>query len=584
MLVYLLTTAQVGTAGLSMKATVDRIQVAVNESFMLTVKISGGSANVPQPQWSQQPAGFFDVYAAGRAQNVTIVNGQVSSSVTFRYTLVPRKTGTLTIPPLTIAHEGKTYRSAPINVTVTKAPASTPGAGQAAAQPGEPQLFVTGKLNKRRAHVGEQVIYTFRFYRRVQLLSRPRFVPPAFSGFVSEDLRPKEIQLPHQGIGYQVSELRYALFPIAPGTYTINPATLQVNVASVAHRDPFMAFFQGGKTHTLQTDPITLTVLALPDEGRPPQFSGAVGSYRISAALDHTTVEAGRPVTLSVEIAGKGLVRSLKEPAWPQIQSTRRYETITSLNVTNSGDAIRGAKTFKAVLIPQSTGRITIPAIVYPVFDPSARRYVTLRTQPLKLTVKPGPATQAKSTLGQPGAAPAGVKTLERDIRFLKAAYDSRGPRHPTPALPPATYWGVQAVPVAFFLVGWAVALRRRKLLGDPLGVRARHALRTAGLKLKQAESHVRTGDRLNFHMALKEALSNYLADKWGLSAPGLTLLEIQHRLQSKGLPENTVHTLRELWEEADLIRYAPSATTSADMADRLAQARALLQGLERNL
>ena len=84
--------------------------------------------------------------------------------------------------------------------------------------------------------------------------------------------------------------------------------------------------------------------------------------------------------------------------------------------------------------------------------------------------------------------------------------------------------------------------------------------------------------------MALQDALSNYLADKWGLSASGLTLLEIQRRLKFPEMPEHTVQMLKTLWAEADLIRYAPGGATSPDLNKRLADTLAVLASLEKHL
>lgn len=560
---------------LKVTATLDRTATEVNQPVTLTILVTGGSADIPQPTWPQFPAGF-EIFAGGRAQNVSIVGGKVTSSVSFRYTLIPRTAGNLTVPPAAITHGGKTYRTAPLSVTVSKAAAPAGDGGGAAAAPQAPQLFITGEVDRKRAFVGQQITYTFRMFRRVRLLSRPQFSPPDFSGFVARDLQPKEFQMPHNGVGYQVSELKYALFPLAPGEYTLSPAALQVSVADVANPDPFSAFFQTGRSQTVRTGEIRIDVLPLPEKGRPEVFTGAVGSYRISAGLDRKSVEAGRPVTLTVEVSGKGLVESLPEPEWPKMPSMRRYETISSLNVSNQGSSISGSKTFKVVLIPQSSGKTSVPAIDYPVFDPVRGAYAPLATKPLTITVKPGDAGTASGAAGEKG-----IRTLHRDIRFIRTEYDGGSPSRGSL---PAVYWGVNSVPVAFFLAAAAVAWRRRRILADPLGRRARLALRDAETRCRRAERHARDGTALDCHVALQEAIANYLADKWGVSAAGLTLVEIERRLEAEGLPAEIVRRLRTLWEEADLIRYAPAGSTATDPKQCLIEARSLLRELEGRL
>jgi hypothetical protein len=570
-------------AEVTVQASVDRTSAAVNQPFTMTVNVSGAGSNVPQPEWTQKTG--FDVYAAGTAQNVSIVNGAVAQSVTFQYTLIPRSAGTLVVPALTIRYEGKSYATSPISVTVTAAPApgarapsaQAPAAGTAANQ--EKQIFITGEANKRRAYVGEQVTYTFRLYRRVQLLSRPGLQPPDFSGFMAEDMRPREVQMPHNGVGYMVSELKYALFSVSPGTHSIGAATLQVSVADLSNPDPFAMFFQGGRNMVLRTDPVQMTILPLPAEGRPAGFSGAVGSYRTEASLDRATVEAGRPVTLTFRISGRGQVKSLKEPDWPEIPSMRRYETLSSLNVNNAGEAIEGSKTFKVILIPQSPGKIAIPSVPYPVFDPAVRRYVTLKTPPLPLTVRPGTGSvPGPATAGN--AVPAGIKQVNRDIRFLKGS--CRGGPAGLPAPAPAVFRMLEAIPVLFFLGGLVASWRRRALTADPARARVRRARKQALARLKQADLVASAGDSVMFHSLVHEALVHYLADRWGIAPAGLTILETLRRLAETGVPEDTIKRVRETWEEADLVRYAPAAASRADLGRQALMARSLLDELER--
>jgi hypothetical protein len=399
-------------------------------------------------------------------------------------------------------------------------------------------------------------------------------VPPDFSGFVFEELPPRQWA---QESGYARMGAQYALFPTAPGTATIGAATLQVAVVQ-GGADPFSMFFGGSQRMAVRSEPVPVTVLSLPDAGKPADFTGAVGSYRLNASLDKASVEAGKPVTLTVEIAGRGMVKSLREPAWPEIPGARRYETLSSLNVRNTGETIEGAKTFKVMLIPTTSGRTTIPSIRYPVFDPGARRYVTLSTPPLVLAVRPGvPGAAAAPML--PGLVPAaGVHAVNEDIRFLKA--ESRLGANRTPFHASPLFGWLQLLPVLFGLSGVVAASRRAALARDPAALRARRALRAAERRLDGARTAAKAGNALAVHAAVQDTLAGFLADRWDVSPSGLTLLGIQTRLRDSGVPENAVLRLVRFWEEADLIRYAPSAATDADLVARLGEVRALLADL----
>ena len=558
-------------------AAVDKNQVAVNEPFHLTIQTSGAVTGVGDPQIPALDG--FEIYAGGRSQNISFVNGQVSSAVVFTYTLVPRKAGSFTIPSITFSRGGRVYGTNPLTVAVTPARAVPGGGGAGAAGTTQRPLFATGEASRHSPYVGEQLVYTYKFYRRVQLMSRPGFRPPDFSGFIVEDLQPKAYQTAVGGVGYMVDELRYALFPVSPGSYTIGSATLQVSVADVASDDPFQMFFGGGRTMAINNDPITINVQPLPSEGRPAGFGGAVGSYRMTASVDKAKVPAGQPITLTVEVAGRGLVKSLREPVWPVLPSARRYETVTSLNVQNTGGAIEGSKIFKTIIVPSATGTLRIPPIEYPYFDPAEKRYVVLKSPVLTVAVKPGaPGAAAVPYAGAAGGL-AGVKTLQSDIRFLKP-----GPGRP-PARPAAgILFCILALLPSGFLASGLVAYRVRSSADrDPASARARRARGEAERRLALA-NRLAGGDPARFHGAIHESLVNFLADRWGIAASGLTIQETEARLRAHSAPMELLERTRSMWEEADRVRYAPQAAAKAEPRVLIAQVRSLLALLERHI
>ena len=54
----------------------------------------------------------------------------------------------------------------------------------------------------------------------------------------------------------------------------------------------------------VSSQPLKLTVLPLPEEGKPSGFYGLVGQYTISASATPTKVNVGDPITLTVKVGG----------------------------------------------------------------------------------------------------------------------------------------------------------------------------------------------------------------------------------------------------------------------------------------
>ncbi len=558
-------------AEITVVAGPDRAQAVLNEPFGFVITVSGADGNIPPPLIPQVPG--LEFQAAGQAHNVSVVNGRMTSTVSFNYAVIPRVAGKITIPPVSITIEGREYMSAPAGIEVAQAP---PGS----ASRETPQVFVTAQLDNTEPFVGQQIVYVFKLHTRTQFLSQPNLSPPDFAGFISENLPVRHANATLNGVAYRVSEVRYALFPTSPGGMEIGPAVLRVQIPDAGDDSPFGRFFQTGRGITLSSEPIKLEVKPLPRAGKPAGFSGAVGSYRIESAVDHPVVKAGEPVTLSVVISGRGLVKSLPEPDWPEIPNSRRYETVSSVDMNPVGDKIQGSKTFKTVLIPQSSGRIRIPPICMTVFDPKTDKYAILRSQPLNITVKAAPAGAARAT-ADGGRSPDGLKQLERDIRFLKPELGAVATGSPIPG---KGFLFRQIPPLLFVLAALIVNIIRRRAMVDPLGARARSASGKARRRLKSALKHARRGDSIATFMDLHEALVNYLADIWGISAAGLTLNEACSRLAEHEADQETIRRVRELWEQADLIRYAPAGASDSDLTRRVQEAGDLIRFLERIL
>ena len=97
-------------------ANADRQEVTLDGQVTLTITVSGNASNIPNPNIPELKG--FTAYSSGRSQNLSIINGQVSSSISFNYILVPNNTGEYSLGPFSIDYKGKTYSAGPINIKV----------------------------------------------------------------------------------------------------------------------------------------------------------------------------------------------------------------------------------------------------------------------------------------------------------------------------------------------------------------------------------------------------------------------------------------------------------------------------------
>ena len=577
----LLTTSvanRVLAAEVSVEAAVEKKEITMDDQLPLTITITG-SADVSDPQLPILPS--FEIYSSGRAQNVSIINGTTSSSTQFTYLLVPKSPGHITIPPIQVKAGGKQLFTQAIEITVQSGSGVGQGGGAAPQVPAidthEPTegIMLRAKVNKKHVVVQEQVILTIQFLRRVRFITRPNYTPPDTTGWMSYDLPPGDYTTTINGLGYTVTELKYALFPTSSGTLTIGPAAIQCTVENL-QADPFDSMFenlfQSGQMKTLKTRSLNVEVAPLPESGKPEGFSGSVGRYTFKGDLDKSSIKAGEPVTLTFEAAGEGNIKTMGEPVLTLPPGFRRYETVTSLNFHNHGDKVAGSKVFKIVVVPEQSGTFSIPPAKFSYYDPDAKKYITLESAALKLTIAPGaetPRIQAPVTALPQGGE---VRLLQNDIHYLKTALSNPPPIDETGQL--KLFAVLNGIPL--LLAGgafWARSQRDRELQ-DPLRARSRRALSQAKHRMKGSSS-------LGVQSS---ALSGYIADKLGLAGSGLSLEEAAERLRTQGVPEDDLQTLKKLWEEIDRGRFTPVETTDEEKKKTHSQTLALLARLEKRL
>jgi hypothetical protein len=595
-------------AQLSMTAEVNKTQVGLDDQVVLAVTISGTQASLPDPQLPPLPN--FSVYSSGRSQNISFVNGRVSSSVTHTFVLVPRVVGKGLIPPITVSAQGATARTDPIDIQVVPpagadpaaqagTPPAAPRRGRPAPQPNPagtaaPDVMVTAELDKPKAFVNEQATLSVKFYTAVPLMGNPEYVPPKLEGFLSEDLPPlRHYNAVYKGRSYDVTELKTALFPLQAGRLQIGNAVVRCQVQQGFNVDPFSPdfferFFSQGvtasQTRTIASQSLALEAMPLPTTGRPADFTGAVGRFSVSAAVDKNRSKVGDAVNLAVSVQGTGNLKAMGEPALPSLPSWRVFDPVTSVNQEKKGDLVQGSKVIRTVLVPRVSGELTIPPVPFYYFDPARREYVRIQSSPMTVSVAPGEPNAAPAVGYVAPSAPTapGLTRVNEDVAYLKV-------RPQTPAATRlletvAAAGPVHALPFLFFAWAAGLTLYRGRLASDPKGARFRAAWKRASSRLRQAQRATGSQEASGL---MTEALTGFLADKLGEPASGLTMRRVAELLQTRQpqVPAHTVERIRALWEDLDSRRFAPQAAGAAGDGAAVRQELAdLFRGLEKEL
>jgi tetratricopeptide (TPR) repeat protein len=377
-----------------------------------------------------------------------------------------------------------------------------------------------------------------------------------------------------------VIEFTTSLTPLKEGVLTIGPVTaaLSVAVPNARRRSPFGGIFGEEMRPTqVASDPVTLTVLPLPEQGRPPDFSGAVGEFTLDVTVSPRELDVGDPITVKSLLRGSGNLDGLTAPSIAASDRLRVYP------VQTSREDERGARTFEQAVVPLRDGPFLLDGPAFSYFDPRARAYRRLVPEPVSIRVRASASAGAQPQII--GAAPQTTEakrgeTLGRDLVFIK---DAPGPLRPLGArlYERETFWLAQLVPLFAWFGAASYDRRRRRLAGDTRYARFTRAGRSARADITKARAALAGGDLGACRDLAAAAIRDYLAAKLDLP-PGAVEETAASRLEAAGVDTSVVERVRGFFAACEHSRFAPRAVTRTDIETTLAQAEAILRDLER--
>ncbi|HUS34966.1 MAG TPA: BatD family protein, partial [Verrucomicrobiae bacterium] len=396
----------------AVSATLERDTIVVGDSVTLQIQIQDAT---PQSQPVFQPQPNLSIEYTGAGRQFTIVNGRSTALVTLGFTITATQPGAYTIPSITVQTDAGNFTTQPLRLNVTK--------DDAAAAAGNSPAFLRLNVTKTNIYVGEMIPIEIKVYGllidelQVPVLKSEGFV----IGVQAQGVRSRE------QVGnniYNVYTFPTSISPAKAGALTLGPAEavmlIRVPLQNRRRGDIFeemLGSFQR-KQITARSDTVAINVMPLPTQNRPQNFSGAVGNFQIQATAAPTNVSVGDPITLSIQIQGRGSLDSLKLPDFGWKDFTF-YQPNTS--VTNADRlGLQGTKYFDQVVIPQRAGIAAIPAIAFSFFDPEARAYKTVTRPAIPITVKATGHGQAQPTVVATPGAEDQKQTPATDIVHIK--------------------------------------------------------------------------------------------------------------------------------------------------------------------
>ena len=560
-LIFILIPVTSFSSNIQLSASVDKNQLTIEDSIELSIKISG-VRNPPTPKLP--PLTDFTVRSTGTQSSTQIFNSDIQVSTTHKYLLTPKIEGNFIIGPVIMNLSGSNYQSEPITVTIKKPNPIKPNENRS--------VYTETSISKKTPYINEQVVYTFKLFRKTEARNLNLSMPYDESFFRKENLgKAKRYSRVINGIAYDVDEVSIALFPIKIGESTIPPSMMELDLIhrtqTNRRRDPFTRFFNdsffGGVTQNkhkiLSTKSIKVNTQPLPKKGKPSGFKNLVGQFSMTAKVGKESFDAGDTTTLTVTVSGIGNVMDVSLIDLNLDDQFKIYPDQPIFTKSIHGNQIGGEKIFKFALVPFTTGRQTISSISLNYFDPDKNEYNTISTNPISLTIKPGTGTE-NLNLVQSKTAPtqqngSTVSILARDILpihtrvedFKSVTFDKNQR---------IMYMVGILFPTLIYLLAAGYIRYNHKMNEDMSYSRRQVAHRKAMKKLDQLS--VSNPEPKDFVRELSQIIREYIGDKLNLQGTAFTSKEVGEKLNKNTFADDKIFAIKKLLEKIESMQYMP--------------------------
>ncbi|UUO04393.1 BatD family protein [Blastopirellula sp. J2-11] len=503
----------VGIAATAQAGDVDA-RLSSREAYVgmpITLQISIANANdFEQPTLPSIDG--CDIRSAGapaQSSQVTIMNGRRSESrsVTFQYLITPRRAGNFELPPLTIHADGRNVTTQPQRFVATKSITGD-------------LLFVEITGGKEKVFVGEPLEMTLKIWikpfhdteRNITLSEGDMWnmisEQTTWGGFADRlqelaenNQRPggQEV-LRDDGQGdersYYLYEITATVYPKRAGQIDADDVQIVVNYPTAlgASRSSFGGLFGGSpfagnsamsrmmnddfftspfgnQLSVTSSRPIVgdvsvdaTVVTPVPQAGRPADYRGAVGRYRIVTRATPTAVEAGDPITLDIGIAGSGPMELVQAP--PLNMSSELTTNFHVADQSLAGFVQDETKVFSTTIRPRQAGITEIPAIPFSFFDPETESFQTVHSEPIAIEVSESETLALDAIVGN-GRGQQMRNSASRDVAVaeLPDFTNNNSTSILLPQSPPSSvkwWWALVVIPPGVCLGLFLVSNQRR--------------------------------------------------------------------------------------------------------------------------
>lgn len=558
-LVLVVFVSSTSSAQVTFEAKVSKTKLGQNERLRVDFIMNKDGDNFESPDFEN----FQVIGGPNTSVSNSWVNGAHSYKKTYSYFLAPQKQGRHFIKSATIDIAGVTYKTAPVKVEVVKA-VKRPNDPYNVEGIASDNIHLVAEVSKSNPFLNEGITVVYKLYvsPNTGVSNWSELENPRYNDFWSQKIDIKGMRVQegqYKGEDYRYVVLRKTvLYPQKTGELEIEPLKLDVTVeVPTSRRDIFGGMHMAKTNQTVSAGSRTINVKALPEEGKPDDFTGAVGDFKFNVMTSKSELNASESLQATVEVTGKGNLKLFQLPKLTVPSSLEVFEPEHKESVRTYLGGMQGAIADNYTIVPQFKGKYPIPSISFSYFDLKTETYKRVSSGEIIIDVIEGPinASSGDDNLVSSETNKKEVILNGDQFAFVKTQADLR-PMVSTHFFKSTVFWSSLLSPLLLIPLALVYRKEKGKRAADIFGNKIRIADKLAKKYLSTAKKSL--GDKEGFYIALEKALHNYLKAKLQIETSDFSKEKIKTILIERQVNESTVLEFISILEHCELARYTP--------------------------
>ena len=565
----------------SFRAKVSKKTLGINERLQIDFLMNEDGDNFTPPSFEN----FKVVGGPSQSISNSWINGERTYSKTYTYFLAPKKRGSTNIGQASIEVKGVIYKTSPIEINVT-------AAVDVPKDPNDPEYLASesidlvAEISKTDPYLNEaiSIVYKLYFAENTGIRTSNEIDKPRYNDFWSQNIDVKELKVQeglYKGENYRFVVLKKTvLFPQKTGELSLEPLTLDISVEVPSNRrDFFGRRVTTTVNRTVTAGNLNIKVKPLPKQGRPENFSGAVGEFDFNVESSKKTLTASEAFNLKLEVSGKGnlMLFELPEPILPS--SLEIYDPEHSEDIKTSLNGTKGRILDNYTIVTNESGQYPIPPISFSFFNPKTKRYETINSEKIIINASENPYVSKNNVdnISQDNIS----KIESKDSKFSSIYTSTKlEPIEKDDFFKSVLFWLLFITPLFFIPAIIIYTKIKGKRAMDFEGNKIRKNRKLAKKYLSEAKKNI--GNKESFYEALERALHSYLKAKLKIKTVDLSKDRIKSLLDNNSISSSNVTVFVKLLESCDFARYTPLG--KSDMVKDYENASEIISQIDKQL